>query len=220
MGQAALPEIQNKTLSDRQVITRILDGEKELFEILLRRNNQILFRVIRSYIKEEGLAEDIMQDTYIKSYEKLATFNAESSFVTWLIRIGINECLQHLRKNKRNPIDNYSEDEFKIIQLPDTSYIEPDHQYHQNELKLLVEKAIDQLSEKYKVVFVLSELEGMSTEDISACLNLSQSNTKVRLHRSKKMLKEELYKMADGISIFEFGNSRCDRIVENIMSKI
>lgn len=220
MGQAILSEKQKGRMSDLEVINCVIDGEKEFFEILIRRNNQILFRVIRSYIKEEELVEDIMQDTYIKSYEKLGEFNAESSFGTWLIRIGINECLQYLRKNKRNPVDNYPEHEAKILQLPDTSFMEPDNQYHQNELKLLVEKAVDQLPEKYKVVFVLSETESMSTENISACLNISHSNVKVRLYRAKNMLKEQLYKMEGSISIFEFGNKKCDRLVENVMAII
>lgn len=208
-------------LPDSKVVQRVLEGEKELFEILLRRYNQRLFRVIRSYIHSEDDVQDIMQDAYVKAYLKLQQFNNQSSFSTWLIRIAINEALQHIRKHKRL-ITNYGKKERldNVFQLPDTNQMNPEKQAIKNETRILVERAVDQLPEKYKVVFVLHQIEGLSNPEIAECLKLTESNVKVRLHRAKNLLKEELFKSTQDASIFEFGNHKCDAVVEEVMERI
>jgi RNA polymerase sigma-70 factor (ECF subfamily) len=208
-------------LSDSIVVQRVLEGEKELFEILMRRYNQRLFRVIRSYIYSEDDVQDIMQDAYVKAYTKLYQFNYQSSFSTWLIRIAINEALQEIRKKKRL-LTNYGKTESleNVFQLPDTNNMNPEKQAIKTETKALVEKAVDALPEKYRVVFVLHQIEGLSNPEIAACLKLSDSNVKVRLHRAKNLLKEELFKTTHDTSVFEFGNHKCDLLVENVMTRI
>lgn len=208
-------------LPDSKVVERVLEGEKELFEILLRRYNQRLFRVIRSYINSEDDVRDIMQDAYVKAYLKLQQFNNQSSFSTWLIRIAINEALQHIRKNKRL-LTNYGKTESleNVFQLPDTNQMNPEKQTITTETRVLVEQAVDRLPEKYKVVFVLQQVEGLTNPEIAACLKLTDSNVKVRLHRAKNLLKEELFKTTHDASIFEFGNHKCDLMVEEVMERI
>jgi RNA polymerase sigma-70 factor (ECF subfamily) len=208
-------------LSDSIVVQRVLEGEKELFEILMRRYNQRLFRVIRSYIYSEDDVQDIMQDAYVKAYTKLYQFNNQSSFSTWLIRIAINEALQEIRKKKRQ-LTNYgiTESLENVFQLPDTNNMNPEKQAIKTETKALVEKAVDALPEKYRVVFVLHQIEGLSNPEIAACLKLSDSNVKVRLHRAKNLLKDELFKTTHDTSVFEFGNHKCDLLVEKVMTRI
>ncbi len=208
-------------LPDSVVIQRVLEGEKELFEILLRRYNQRLFRVVRSYIHSEDDARDIMQDAYVKAYLKLKQFNNQSSFSTWLIRIGINEALQYLRKRKRQTT-NYGETESieNVFHLPGTNQMNPEKQTIKTETRALVEQAVDRLPEKYRVVFVLQQVEGLSNPEIADCLKLTDSNVKVRLHRAKNLLKEELFKTTHDTSIFEFGNYKCDAVVANVMARI
>ena len=116
-------------IPDQDLVKRILLGEKELFEILLRRCNQTLYRTIRSYIQYEDDIEDVMQDTYLNAYQKLNQFNGNSSFSTWLIRIGVNEALQRIRKNKRNQIISINDQNImldKINQLPDSHQMNPE----------------------------------------------------------------------------------------------
>lgn len=208
-------------LPDTTVVERVLKGEKELFEILLRRYNQRLFRIIRSYISLEDDVQDVMQEAYVKAYTKLEQFNNEASFSTWLIRIGINEALQFLRKSKRRST-NYGPTESleSIFQLPDTNQMSPEKQVIRNETRLLVERAVDLLPEKYRVVFVMHQVEGLSNPEIASCLQLTDSNVKVRLHRAKTMLKDELFKTTHDASIFEFGNYKCDLMVEEVMRAI
>src|SRR5690606_10583072 len=106
----------------------ILSGEKELYEILVRRNNQKLYRVIRSYLKDEADIEDAMQNSYIKGFIKLSQFRSESSFSTWLIRIAINEALARLKdKGKLFRLMELSDDsgDRKILEIPDSKQLNP-----------------------------------------------------------------------------------------------
>ena len=207
----------NKVLTDNEVIERILNGEKNLFELLLRRNNQRLYRVFRSYINSEENIEDLMQETYIKSFKKLNQFNAKSSFSTWLIRIGINEVLQEIRKKQKKPIHNETDN---IMELKDNSRLNPEKNMINKEVRFFYEKAIDQLPEKYRIVFMMHEIDDMSQSSISECLNISRSNVKVRLYRARRLLKDELYKLSPDFKMFEFGNSHCDNLVNKVMKLI
>ncbi|MGW8123485.1 RNA polymerase sigma factor [Roseivirga echinicomitans] len=208
-------------LTDTEVIRRVLAGEKELFEILMRRYNQTLYRVIRSYITAEGDVEDAMQEAYLKAYEKLDQFRGSAAFSTWLVRIGMNEALQKIRKNKRVFfINDQTEASSQIFQLSDQGQMNPEKNVIKHETRLMVEKSIDQLPEKYRVIFMLHQVEGMSNTEIAAALDLTESNVKVRLHRAKNMLKDQLFKQSLDATAFEFGNSRCDGIVQYVMDRI
>ena len=215
-------DFNNHKINENEVIKRILGGEKELYEILVRRNNQKLYRVIRGYIKDAAEIEDIMQDSYIKAFTKLYQFKLESTFSTWLIRIGINESLARLKEKGKLYHLNEQSDNFRntILEIPDNRQLNPQDKMIRNEAKQLLENAIDSLDIKYKTVYILKEVEEMSLKEISVALDLTVANVKVRLHRSKEMLKNKLYEVANDKNIFEFGFSRCDRITENVMKRI
>lgn len=206
-------------MTDEIIIERILKGEIELFEILVRRYNQILYRTVRSYLNDESEIEDVMQETYINAFQKLHQFNNKSLFSTWLIRIGINEALQKNRKLSKVKLQTTSLEE-KTYQLPDNTSVNQENKLAQTERAGFIEKAFEKLPEKYRVVFMLNEVEGMSIIEIAECLDISQSNVKVRLHRSRAMMKESLLGMVKKSELFEFGNSRCDRILEYVMGAI
>ncbi len=209
-------------MPDHIVVSKVLRGEKEWFELLMRRHNQSLYRVIRSYFKEEAEVEDAMQEAYIKAFQKLDQFRGDASFGTWLIRVGINEALQRIRKRKRQPNDasNATELNEKIHHLFPHNNMDPEKKAIQVETRLMIETAIDKLPEKYRVVYMLKEVEGLKNPVIAAALNISESNVKVRAHRAKTLLKEHLLKMSSSVNIFEFGYSRCDRLVAVVMSRI
>lgn len=210
-------------MPDTIIINRILGGEKELFEILLRRYNQTLYRAIRGYLKNEAEIRDIMQDTYLKAYEKLEQYRGDAAFATWLIRIGINEVLLRIRKQKKSRlfslVPEHQQPE-NIFQLPDHTFMNPEKQVIRHEIRALVEKAIENLPEKFRIVYILKEIEGMNINAIAGCLSLSENNVKVRLHRARHLLKDALYRLSADASLFEFGNTRCDRLVEQVMSRI
>jgi len=216
-------DFSNHKIKEAEVIKRILGGEKELYEILVRRNNQKLYRVIRSYLKDDAGIEDVLQNTYIKAYTRLYQFNLESQFSTWLIRIAINESLAELKKKgKVLHLNNYNQnmDNDSVLDIPDHKQLNPQEKMAQNETKQLLENAIDQLDIKYKTVYVMKEVEEMSLKEIATALDISLANVKIRLHRSKEMLKETLYRLSSNTDVFEFGYNRCDRITENVMKRI
>lgn len=96
----------------------------------------------------------------------------------------------------------------------------PENKAIQAETHLMPEKAIDELPPNYHAVYILKEVEGMKNPTIATTLNITESNVKVRLHRAKKLLKEQLLKISSFTELFEFGNSRCDRMVERVMARI
>ncbi len=223
MEAIRINDFENQKMSETAIINRILEGEKELYEILVRRNNQKLYRIIRSYIQDEAEIEDLMQDSYIKGFTKLYQFKHNSSFSTWLIRIGINESLTRI--NEKGKLSHLSEqfDDFKsntILEIPDSKQLNPQDKMIRNEAKQLLENAIDRLDLKYRTVYVMREVEEMSMKEIAVALDITVANVKVRLHRAKEMLKEMLYEMTNDTNVFEFGYSRCDKLTEAVMKNI
>lgn len=220
LNHVAIPE--NSQATDAEVVARVLSGEKELYELLMRRHNQKLYRAVRSYLREETEVEDAMQDAYLLAYEKLYQFRNDALFSTWLIRIGINVALGKLRENKRFapatlPVDG--QDNITML-LNQANFMNPENLAIRKEVKQLLEKAIDGIPEKYRIIYTLREVEGMSVNEITQCLDISESNVKVRLHRAKAMLKESLFKLAINREVFEFGFKRCDAIVESVMAAL
>lgn len=211
--------VSTKLMPDLLVVERILQGQTELFEILLRRHNELLYRTIRSYIDIEADVEDIMQDAYVKAFQKLYQFKNEAMFSTWLVRIGINEALQLKRKSKKYQTVDITQ-ENGTLQIADTSFMDPESKIIYKESTAFIEKAVDALPHKYKIVYMLKEVDGMEIAEISKALDLTNSNVKVRLHRARNMMKDYLLNTTNTQNIFEFGNSKCDRIVENVMGRI
>ncbi len=211
------------TFSDNEIVERILLGEKALYEILVRRNNQKLFRILRGYLKNEMDVKDAMQETYLKAFEKLFQFNKEAEFSTWLIRMGINEALARLNAFKKNfqlidhsqSVSTLNSSNADIIQE-----LNPERKMIQKEAVAFLERAIDELKPKYRAPFIMQETEGMSVTEISECLGISVSNTKVRLHRARTMIKDHLFDSSIDQEILEFGFSKCDAITEKVMGII
>ncbi|MBV6640545.1 MAG: RNA polymerase sigma factor [Cyclobacteriaceae bacterium] len=210
-------------IKEKAVIKRILGGEKELYEILVRRNNQKLYRIIRGYLSDESEIEDVMQNSYLKAYTKLYQFNLNSQFSTWLVRIAINESLAVLKK-KGNVVhlsdsSRYSKDR-SVLDLPDLRQLNPLEKMTLTETRYLLEATIDRLEVRYRTVYIMKEVEEMSLKEIAASLDISISNVKIRLHRSREMIKETLYEMSNDAEIFEFGSSRCDRVTEQVLKRV
>jgi RNA polymerase sigma factor (sigma-70 family) len=203
---------QTSPLADIELIDRILAGEKNLFEAIIRRYNQRLYRVGMAILGDDTETEDAMQNSYIKAYEHLAAFERRSAFGTWLTRIMVNECLAQKNKN-RHTYQNVPQTENV------TNMATPDHLLANKELSSLLEDAIGQLPEKYRLVFMLREIEEMSVRETGEALHIEESNVKVRLNRARTMLQKNLNGyMKD--HVYAFHLTRCDRIVGQVMSKI
>lgn len=203
-----------QTLSDEEIVERVINGEKFLYENLIRKYNSRLFRIAMSIINDDMEAEDIMQTAYINAYLQLASFGKRSSFGTWLTRILINESLLHKKRKQRFT------DILAQKQAVEYHHETPLNHLMNKELKDILENAILTLPEKYRLVFVMREIEEMSTSETMEVLNIGESNVKIRLNRAKEMLRNELSSQFRSKELFGFHLTRCDRVVNFVMRSI
>jgi RNA polymerase sigma-70 factor (ECF subfamily) len=206
-------------LSDPEIVSRVVAGDSALFEILMRRHNQRIYRVVRAVLRTDDEVEDVLQQAYLNAYRNLARFAGDAQFSTWLTRIAINEALARRRKGGAALIDG--EDDVRLT-LVESKGPDPEQQAASSELRQALEDEVSALPDSFRVVFVMRDVEGFSTAETAACLGISDDLVKTRLHRAHTMLRDRLYRRA-GItaeSIFTFGNARCDRVVANVMTAI
>lgn len=211
------------TLSDDEVVDRVKAGDSPLFEVLMRRYNQRVYRVARAILGNDAEAEDVMQDAYVRAYAHLDQFEHRASFATWLTRIAVHEALARVRKARR----------FEVLEpdvelpVPDEAGAPPQHRdperrLFDTQMKDFLEAAIGSLSRDYRTVFMLREVEGLSTADTAECLGVSEEVVRTRLSRARALLRDDLYARAGAATpeAFQFGASRCDRIVEAVLQRI
>ncbi len=212
---------QWNTLSDEQVVAQVLGGHTALFELLMRRYNERVYRVARAMVRDEDEAEDVMQQAYVNAYANLRQFNGRSLFSTWLTRIAINEALGRLRRKRRyEPLDDQSS---KVEHaMTETSPGNPEQQALTSELRALLEWAIDDLPDGAREVFVLREVEGLSTSEVADLLSVSQDAVKTRLSRARGTLRRALTARVGSSTseVFRFHRPRCDKVVAHVMARI
>lgn len=206
-------------IRDEELIDKIIKGEASLYEPIIRKYNPYLYKIGRSYNFNHEDAEDLMQDTYIDAYKNLASFEGRSSFKTWIVRIMLNNCYRRKRKasykNEYNTDLNENSIPMFTPQNNDTEKI-----VQKNELSRIIEDALSKIPLDYRMTFSLREMNGMSVKETAQLLNISESNVKVRLNRSKKMLQEIISKSHVNTELYEFNLIYCDGIVNRVMNHI
>jgi len=220
---ALLQQAKNEEWSDEQVVDRVLAGDTALYELLMRRHNQRLYRVARAILRDDAEAEDVMQDTYVRAYQNLGRFEGRAKFSTWLTRIAVHEALARCQKRSRfQSLDDSNSQYGDVMNAVTSSDRSPEQKSYDMELSGVLEKAVLSLPDDYRTVFVLRDVEGMSTEETAQSLNLTQENVKVRLHRAHAKLRKELYAAvgATAAHCFQFHAVRCDRVVKGVFNTL
>jgi RNA polymerase sigma-70 factor (ECF subfamily) len=203
---------------DQEIVARVRAGDTALFEVLMRRYNTRLYRAVRGVLRDEAEVEDAMQQAYLRAYTALGTFEGASSFSTWLVRIGINEALGRLRGRRRaEPIEEGGAMERAMEHVPT-----PEERAASHQALELLERAIDRLPPIHRTVILLRQVEGLTTEEVAEALDVSEAVVKVRLHRARMALRQELTRELgqNAAEAFPFPATRCDRIVRAVLSKI
>ena len=223
MEPAVLSTFAADELTDETIVDRVRHGEVGLYEILIRRHNQRLYRTIRAVLRDDRDVEDVMQQAYVDAYRHLDQFRGAAKFSTWLTRIAVNRAIRSGRGARRGLelVPAASDAELTIQQTPAPT-IDPEHAMYGHELRVVLESSIEQLPEPFRLVFVMREVEGLSTAETAACLEINEDTVKTRLHRAKKLLRERLDRQlgpAAG-SVYQFHLSRCDRVVASVMAEI
>ena len=205
--------------TDEDVVQRILAGETALFEVLMRRHNERVYRAARAILRDEREAEDVIQEAYVSAYTHLQQFDARAKFSTWLTKIAVNEALA--RAKRRGRYDLLDDAALETV-MPTNTVPDPERQAFGRELGALIEAAIDRLGDGYREVFMLRQVEGMSTAETADVLGLSEDVVKTRFSRARHALQQDLLQRTGEAAhtAFTFGQSRCDRVVSAVLTRI
>ncbi|MGZ6130524.1 MAG: RNA polymerase sigma factor [Myxococcaceae bacterium] len=221
MSIAPLPPAKLEPgISDEALIGRVLAGDVQVFELLMRRNNTRLYRAIRSLVRDESEVEELMQQTYVLAYSRLRQFAGGAQFSTWLLRIGVNEALQQLRRERRWP--RAAPDVLEEEPAMHSTDATPELRLARAQLNHLLEQLVDGLPESHRSVFVLREIQQLSTAEVAEVLGLTPDNVKQRLSRAKGLLRAAL-EQHTGESVTElypFEAPRCDRVVSGVLAQL
>lgn len=211
--------VQLEKLTETEVIGRVLNGEKALYEIIVRRFNPHLYKVGRSYNYNHEDTQDLIQDTFMDAYKNLLQFEGRSDFKTWIIRIMMNNCFRKKRKSSfKNEIMQDVNDNLKPMFTSANN--DTDKIVQNRELRHIIEDALGKIPFDYRMAFSLREINGLNVSETANLLSISESNVKARLNRAKTMLRREVEKTYSANELFEFNLIYCDTIVENVMKKI
>lgn len=217
-----LERVSTESWTDLQVIDRVKAGEVALYEIIMRRYNQRLYRVARAILRDDSEAEDVMQDAYVRAYQHLDQFAGTALFSTWLTRIAVHEALRRLRlKGRMEQLEVAEHDEENLMSVVETSP-DPEQRASIAELGQLLEEAVLALPDQYRAVVMMRDIEELSTAETAAALDLTEQNVKVRLHRGRAMIRGWLFSHV-GRSCkhaFPFMGAHCDRVVLDVFARL
>ena len=219
VGSAASP-------SDEELVARVRAGEVHLYEVIIRRHNQRLYRAARAILRDDGEVEDVLQEAYLAAYRSLSSFEQRARFSSWLTRIVVNRALDRRRARGREfaPTPLVDEAGGRRDAAPGwhRASEDPERQTARHELASLLESAIDELPAAYRAVYLLREVEGLDTMETAASLGIAINTVKTRLHRARGLLRERLRRDLDGVAAdaFPFGATRCDRLVAGVLAQL
>lgn len=208
-----------KEESEDQIVRRILQGEKSLYKMIVQRFNPYLYKIGRTYNYNHEDTEDLMQDTFVDAFKNLEKFENRSSFKTWIIRIMLNNCYRKKMKfsfiNEINSEINENSNPMFHSQSEDIQMV-----IQNKELNNIIEEALNKIPENYRIVFTLREMNKFNVTETADLLQTSESNVKVRLNRSKNLLRKEIEKKYSPEELFDYHAIYCDAMVKRVMKLI
>ena len=224
MAYAQAPQISPDGASDAELVRRARDRDEAAIRAIIRSNNRRLYRLARGILRNDSEAEDVVQETYVRAFTHLDSFRGGSSFGTWLGRIAINEALGRLRR-RRARVETLLEPELlnaEIIPFPVPTASDPEKTMAQRQIQNVVEQAIDELPEPFRIVFMTRVVEGMNVEETAELLGLKPETVKTRLHRARAALRENVEKKIGPVVIeaFPFAGKRCERLTETVLRRL
>jgi RNA polymerase sigma-70 factor, ECF subfamily len=217
---AISPALRAEPPSDDDLVRRIRGGDTALFEVLMRRYNQRLFRVARGIVRDHAEAEDVLQQAYLNAYTHLHQYEHRGSFAGWLTRIAVHEAFAGHRRRVAAAVTESMGGDGPCARLASASP-DPEQAALSSELHRDLQAMVDALADAYRPVFVLREVEGLTTAETAEALGLSEDVVKTRLHRARTMLRTALAR--DGqrpADLLRFGREQCDRVVAAVLARV
>src|ERR1700748_2378062 len=226
MRSATVPQAAPAVAAELELVRRALGRDEAAVRAIIKANNRRLYRLPPGILRNDGEAEDVVQETYVRAFTRLADFRGESSLSTWLSRIAMNEALGRLRR-ERPGVEIFSLPqgtlEAQIIQFPLASAADdPEKSMAQREIQHVVEGAIDELPEPFRIVFITRVLEGMNVEETAEILDLKPETVKTRLHRARAMLRDNAEQKIGEVVMeaFPCAGRRGDRLTEAVLKRL
>lgn len=221
MRQAAL---DYATMPEKLLLRHAQGGDREAFRAIMQKHNQRLFRVARAVVNNDDEAEDILQDAYLKAFAAIATFRGESGLNTWLTAITLNEARGRLRRRRPGEsLEVMEANGDRIIPFPGMAEItDPEAEAVRSEARRLLERAIDGLTDEFRIVFMLRDVEGLSVEETAAQLDINPQTVRTRLFRAHQSLRQSLVTtLSSGMDdVFPFLGARCSRIADRVLERL
>jgi RNA polymerase sigma-70 factor (ECF subfamily) len=225
MRQAQIPQIAPVGSGDTELVRRALARDEAAVRAIMQANNRRLYRLARGILRNDSEAEDVVQEAYVRAFTHLESFRGDSSLSTWLSRIAMNEALGRLRR--RRPaveLDSLPQGalEAEIIQFPLSAAADPEKSMAQREIQAVVERAIDELPEAFRLVFITRVIEGMNVEETAEILSLKPETVKSRLHRARNMLRDIVERKIGPVVMeaFPFAGKRCERLTDAVLKRL
>ena len=202
--------------SDEQLVTRVLTGQTALFEVLMRRYNQRLFRLARGILRDDGDALETVHEAYIQAYDRLDGLRQGGAFAAWVCKIALRNALARAQALRRSPQADPE------CETADRRGQDPEQLAAVGELRAVLEQAIDRLPQTSRQVFILREVEGLTTAAVAQLLDCSEEAVKVRLHRARKALRLDIDEQLGAAAgeVFAFAGERCDRMVLGVLGAL
>jgi RNA polymerase sigma-70 factor (ECF subfamily) len=212
--------------SDSELLRRAQQGDATAFATLIRLHDRYLYRVARSVLPNDQEAEDVVQETFLRAFTRLSDFRGLATLRTWLTRIALNEAIR-LRRQHRSTVEivslrgaragNPMQADGYLMAGPD-----PERTAARNQIRRVLERAIDGLPAAFRVVLVLRDVEEMSISQTAKLLGIREETVKTRLHRARRMLGETLgEQIASALKdVFPFERPRCDRLVQRLLNQL
>jgi RNA polymerase sigma-70 factor (ECF subfamily) len=226
MRRAYSPELASARTIDAELVRRAIGRDEAAIRSIVQANNRRLYRLARGILRNDSDAEDVVQETYVRALTHLEDFRGDSSLATWLARIAMNEALGRLRR-QRPGVELSSLPpgtlEAQIIQFPHSAPSEdPEKTMAQREIQRVVEHAIDELPDLFRIVFITRVIEGMNVEETAEILGLKPETVKTRLHRARTMLRDNVEKKIGPVVMeaFPFAGKRCERLTVAVLKRL
>ena len=210
---------------DHELVQLCRTGSSAAFAAVVRRYNRRLYRAARAIVRDDGEAEDILQEAYVSAFRHLAGFRGDAALSTWLTRIVVNEALACVRRQKSNlSLENVEGSGFKprVALFPMTPPPDPEKAAAKAEIRRLLEVAIDELPAVLRVVFVMRDVDGLSVEETAQVLGIRPETVKTRLHRARRQLRAALEQRLAGVlnDTFPFDGERCARMTRVVLGRL
>jgi len=218
-----------ETLDEPALVDLARRRDEGAIRLIIKRNNQRLFRTARSVVRNDAEAEDVVQETYVKAFTNLAAFRGDAQLSTWLTRIALNEALGRVRRRRPTAaleaVDlEGSRAGGRILAFPTSPPASPDPEMEasRGQVRQLLERAVDSLPDGFRAVFVLRDIEGMSMEETAEQLRIKPETVKTRLHRARKLLRARIEEEVTGAfsSLFPFDGRRCASMADRVLNRL